>query len=77
MLPMEREGQGRTGRIPPWIPGHELQLRRGSWALVALGTSPGRAASRVSEGLSSVVSLELVLQAPEKYLVPPFLLCVQ
>ena len=69
-------GQGRRGRIPPWILGHE-QLRWRSWALVALGTSTGRAASRVSEGLSSVVSLELVLQAPEKYLVPPFLLCVQ
>ena len=57
-------GQGRRGRIPPWILGHE-QLRWRSWALVALGTSTGRAASRVSEGLSSVVSLELVLhEAP-------------
>ena len=49
----------------------------GSWALGALGTSTGRAASRFSEGLSLVVSLELVLQAPKKYLVPPFLLRVQ
>ena len=70
-------GQGKRRRIPPWFPGHELQLRWRSWALVALGTSTGRAASRFSKGLSSVVSLELVLQAPEKYLVPPFLLQVQ
>ena len=70
-------GQERRRRIPPWIPGHELQLRWRSWAIVALGASTGRAASRVSGGLSSVVSLELVLQAPEKYLVPPFLLGVQ
>ena len=70
-------GQGRRGSIPPWIPRHELQLIWRSWALVSLGTSTGRATSRVSEGLSSVVSLELVLQAPEKYLVPPFLFPVQ
>ena len=58
-------------------PGPWAVTEMGSWALGALGTSPGRAASRFSEGLSLVVSLELVLQAPKKYLVPPFLLRVQ
>ena len=69
---MDKEGE----RISPWILCHELHLRWESWALVALGTSSKRATSRVSEGLSLVVSLELVLQAHED-LVPPFLLQVQ
>ena len=73
MLPMSREGEGQ------FLPGSGATSYNwwGSWVLVALGTSTGRAASRVSESLSSVVSLELVLQAREKYLVPPFLLQVQ
>ena len=73
MLPMSREGEGQ------FLPGSGATSCNwwGSWVLVALGTSTRRAASRVSESLSSVVSLELVLQAHEKYLMPPFLLQVQ
>ena len=43
----------------------------------SLGHIYRREASRVSGGLSSVVSLEPVLQALEKHLVLPFMIQVQ
>ena len=58
-------------------PGPRAVTEMGKLGPSSLGHIYRGAASRVSEGLSSVVSLELVLQAHEKYLEPPFLLHIQ
>lgn len=73
ILPGDREGE--RGLLPDSGPCAVTETEK--LGPSSLGHIYRGAASRVSEGLFSVVSLEPVLHAHEKYLVPPFLLQVQ
>lgn len=59
-------GRRRRGKISLWDLVMTVTETREVGPLLALGTSGGKAASRVSEDLPSRVTLELVLQACER-----------